>query len=57
MIIGTRCKLQKVQDPKYLKINGEYINYVKQYTYLGIIFDHDMTLQPLLKHINKITDQ
>ena len=54
MIIGTRCKLQKVQDPKYLKINGEYIKYVKQYTYLGIILDNEMTLQPLLKHVKKL---
>ena len=54
LIIGTRCKLQKVQDPKYLNINGEYINYVKQYTYLGIILDSEMTLQPLLKHVKKL---
>ena len=54
MILGSRCKLQKLYDPKHIIINGEKINFVKQYTYLGIILDSEITLQPMLKHVKKL---
>ena len=36
-----------------LIVDGINVKFVKQYNYLGIILDVEMTLQPLLKHVKK----
>ena len=53
MIIGTRTKLKHLVDPTPITINGTNIKFVKQYNYLGIIIDEEMTMQPLLKQVKK----
>ena len=47
MIMGSRNKLSKITEPEPLKIHGKNIKFVKQYNYLGIILDSEMSLVPL----------
>ena len=54
MILGSRMKLKHLVNPKPVISNGINIKFVKQYNYLGITLDDEMTLQPLLKHVKKI---
>ena len=53
MIIGPRCKLQRLQQDHIL-ISELPVKFVKQYNYLGIIIDSEMTLQPMLKHVKRM---
>ena len=53
MIIGTSTKLKRLINPEPLIVDGINVKFVKQYNYLGIILDVEMTLQPLLKHVKK----
>ena len=54
MIIGSRSKLHRLQTITPITILGHPVKFVKQYNYLGIIIDSEMTLQPMLKHVKKI---
>ena len=54
MIIGSKTKLKHLINPDMLLIDGVNVKFVKQYNYLGILLDEEMTLQPLLKHVKKI---
>ena len=53
MIVGSRRKILKILDPEPLLIYGKNIKFVKQYNYLGIILDSELTLLPLYKNIEK----
>ena len=46
MIIGSRCTLSKLHAPKEITINGEKVNFVKQYSYLGILLDNECLYNP-----------
>ena len=54
MIVGSRNKLSKLKNITPFKINDTSMKYVKQYNYLGVILDAEMTLIPLSKHVEKI---
>ena len=47
MIIGSCTKLKHLDAPTPVTVNGASIKYVKQYSYLGILLDEEMTLQPM----------
>ena len=49
MIVGSKLK-----NITPFKINDTSMKYVKQYNYLGVILDAEMTLIPLSKHVEKI---
>ena len=51
--MGTRNKLSHVIDYTTLDINGKHVKFVKQYNYLGIVLDSEMTLIPLYKNLEK----
>ena len=53
LIIGTRTKLNDLENTVKLTIDGSQIAYVNQYDYLGTIFDSAMSLIPLYKRIVK----
>ena len=53
MIIGTRTKLKHLVIPVPIIPDGVNVKFVKQYSYLGIILDEEMTLQPMLKNVKK----
>ena len=40
-------------NPRPVSFAGEDVKFVKQYNYLDIILDDNMTLQPMLKHVKK----
>ena len=36
-----------------LEVYGHQIDFVKQYNYLGVIFDSEMNLRPFFNHVKK----
>ena len=54
MIVGTRNKLSKIKNLIQFKINNTSMKYVKQYNYLGVLLDTEMSLIPLCKNVEKI---
>ena len=53
MIVCNRNRLSKLCDTRPFKINEMCMKYVKQYNYLGVIIDAEMSLLPLSKNIEK----
>ena len=53
MIISTHARLKNLDLVPEFKINNKSVQYVKQYNYLGVILDNEMSLCPLLKNIKK----
>ena len=53
MIVGGRSKLKKIIDPDPFLLHGKIVKFVKQYNYLGIILDAELSLVPLYKNIQK----
>ena len=51
--MGNRNRLSKLCDTRPFKINEMCMKYVKQYNYLGVIIDAEMSLLPLSKNIEK----
>ena len=41
MVVGNRTKIQKLKLDRTFRLNGKNIQYVTQFTYLGIILDHE----------------
>ena len=54
MILGPRSKLHRLQLNNPIVISDTPVKFVKQYNYLGIIIDSEMTIQPMLKHVKKL---
>ena len=54
MIVGSRNKLSKLNVIIPFKINDINMKYVKQYNYLGVVLDAEMSLVPLCKNVEKI---
>ena len=53
MIFGNRQKILKNKNPVPLVIHGKNITFVKKYTYLGVILDAELNLDPFYKSILK----
>ena len=53
VIIGSNNKLKRLCNPRPVSFAGEDVKFVKQYNYLGIILDDNMSLQSMLKHVKK----
>ena len=53
MILGPRSKLHLLENPTPFNIKGKNINFVKQYTYLGVIIDNELSLVPMYKNMEK----
>ena len=49
MIVGSRSKLLKLENPIHFTIREKNIKHVKQYNYLGIALDNELSLMPLYK--------
>ena len=54
MILGPKGKLQRLNVQKPILILDKPVKFVKQYNYLGIYLDSEMTLKPILKHVKKL---
>ena len=55
LIIGNRNKLLKIDHDLKLNVRNTSLDFVKKFSYLGVLLDSEMTLQPLLSHVKKIT--
>ena len=53
MIVGNRNRLSKLGNVDPFKVFGNEVKYVKQYNYLGVILDSEMSLLPLCKNVEK----
>ena len=53
MIFGSRYRLSNLVEPTPLKMSGDVVNFVKHYSYLGIMLDSVMSLSPLVKSVKK----
>ena len=54
LLVGTRSKLSRLGDIEPLTLYGSNVVFVKQYNYLGVIIDAEMTLGPFFTHVKKI---
>ena len=54
MIVGSRSKLSRLGKIVPLTLYGSDVGFVKQYNYLGVIIDPEMTLRPYFNHVKKI---
>ena len=53
MIFSSRYRLSNLVEPSPLKMSGEVVNFVKHHSYLGIMLDSAMSLNPLVKSVKK----
>ena len=49
LIFRNRHKISKINNPGPLTVKGKPLSFVEKYTYLGIVLDSEMSLQPFLK--------
>ena len=54
LIIGTQGKLKALHYPKRLLANGQCVDFVRQYDYLGTIFDAEMYMSLIPSYENTI---
>ena len=54
LFIAPRSKLSKSYDVDTLKLYNSEVTIVKQYNYLGVKLDAEMTLRPFINYIKKI---
>ena len=55
MIISNKSKNRLIDRRNSLKVDGQVLEFVDSYTYLGYCLDSEMSLKPLLSHIKKVT--
>ena len=55
MIFGSRNKLSRIINPEKFSLDNQMIDFVHSYTYLGVIIDYVMSLNPLLNNLKKVT--
>ena len=55
LIIGSRNKLSKIDYGLKLYVRNTSLDFVKKFSYLGVYLDAEMTLQPLISHVKKVT--
>ena len=53
LFISTRSKLIRLHDIEPLRLYDNEVTIVKQYNYLGVILDSEMTLKPFINYIKK----
>ena len=53
IIFGPRAKLSRIQNPDPIMISDVSVKFVKQYSYLGVTLDREMSLHPLIKGVKK----
>ena len=52
-MLGSRSKLKNVGIVYPLKLYDSDVTLVKQYSFLGVILDSEMTLRPFYDHVRK----
>ena len=53
LLIGTRGKLRRFEPFAPVRLYNQDVIFVRQYNYLGVILDSEMTLRPLFNHVKK----
>ena len=53
MLVACRAKLNRLNLDHTFCLNGLNVQYVKHFTYLGIILDTEMSLKPLFRDVKK----
>ena len=54
LIIGSRHRMSRIDYSLKLNVRNISLEYVKNVCYLGVYFDSEMTLSPLVSHVTKV---
>ena len=57
MIVANEGKLRQIIDPASFNAGNRQIMFVNRFSYLGIVIDDEMTLEPLYKNICRQVEQ
>ena len=57
MIVANRGKLKSIQSPAPFNAGNRQIMFVKRFSYLGIILDDELLLEPLYKNVCRQVEQ
>ena len=57
MIVANKGKLKSTIDPAHFNAGNRRIMFVSKFSYLGIILDNEMLLEPLYKHVCRLVEQ
>ena len=57
MIVANTGKLNALQDPAPFNAGNRQIMFVNKFSYLGIVFDNEMLLEPLYKNVCRQVEQ
>ena len=55
MVVGNRTEINRIDFTKSFILDRKQVQYVKQFTHLGIVIDYEMSLQSLRKYVDKKT--
>ena len=50
---GTKSKLSRLENVEPIQLYDRDVLFVRQYNYLGVILDAEMTIRPFLNHVKK----
>ena len=53
LVIGSRCKLGRIDYDQMLNVRNVSLEYVKKFCYLGVYLDNEMSLSPLISYVKK----
>ena len=53
LLVGTRAKLKRLEPFAPIKLYNSDVQFVRQYNYLGVILDSEMSLRPFYTHVKK----
>ena len=54
LVVGSRSELSRLDNIRPIRVYDKDVHLVKQYNYLGVILDSEMTLRPFYNHAKKI---
>ena len=58
MKVGTgKIVIRSITDPAHFNAGNRLIMFVKGFSYLGILLDDELLLEPLYKHVCRLVEQ
>ena len=53
LLVGPRSKLDRLHDIAPIQVYDRNVDFVKQFNYLGVILDSELSLRPFFNHVKK----
>ena len=57
MILANKGKLKSMIDPIHFNAGNRRIMFVPKFSYLGVVLDREMLLEPLYRHVCRLVEQ